>query len=124
MTQNIMFYSLFQFNNSSSKSTNTFTEKELAINVQKCVEGKLLNTAASPFVHPLCLCLDTIANALQSLTSNLYVSKQYNVNGAEYTPNRIKINELYEYLLKCCEPFRKFHFSTNNDLILNKLWIL
>lgn len=100
-----------------------FTEKELFVNVQKYVEEKLLAAERHPFVHPLCLCLDTIGNALQSLAVNQYVNKEHssNGNGAKYTANQNKISELKEYLSKCCEPLRKFYFNANNDLLCNKL---
>lgn len=109
---------------SAAKSDYAFTEKELFVNVQKCVEEKLLAAQKHTLVHPLCLCLDTIGNALQSLAINQYVSKEYDSNGtgtAKYTPNQRKITELHQYLLKCCEPLKKYHFIADQDLLCNKL---
>lgn len=71
-----------------------FTDKQLFVAVQKQVEERL--NANATLVHPYCLSLDTIGNALNSLIANKCVVKQ-TVTGLKPTIQYIaEFNELQQ----------------------------
>lgn len=114
LRSNHYFVNTFQANQNANKNAFEFTEKELLTNVQKHVENKLENNS-STFIHPICLCLDTISNALHSFVSNKYVQKTYQTTGgAKFTPNCQQIDLLQHYLQKYCRSFQKFYFTPDN----------
>lgn len=67
------------------------------------VEARLNSNAA--FVHPYCLSLDSIGNALYSLVTNKCITKQTTTNGrpsVQYTINLKELDEVSHHLRRYC----------------------
>lgn len=78
------------------------------------VESRLkANTA---YVHPYCLSLDTIGNALHSLVSNKYVEKQVS-NGnkpiIQYIAHLNELDQLERRLRRYCSALKSFNGLSN-----------
>lgn len=96
-------------------SDRPFIEKELYVKVQAHVEQRLNGNAA--FVHPYCLSLDSIANALHSLVANGCLIKETVTN----TNNRIvqfssignALDQMFYDLHKYCSGLKQFNGLAN-----------
>lgn len=99
-----------------------FTEKELYVKVQMHVENRL--NANAPFVHPYCLSLDSIANALHSLVANNSIVKQsvtkQNVTATEFNLIADIFNRMSRDLQKYCSHLTHFN-GLGNYLLQSKI---
>lgn len=91
-----------------------FCEKDLHTKVQAWVEHKIHNSMFQ-FIHPVCLSLDSISNALNSFVLNNYVIKNAaRANGkTQYSANRDNVENLQQYLAKYCNILGKFDFFSD-----------
>lgn len=91
-----------------------FTEKELYVAVQKQVEAQLNEN--SKLIHPYCLALDSIGNALYSLVTNKCVSKQI-ITGekriVQYTVNANELDEILHELQQYSSVLKDFNGLSN-----------
>lgn len=91
-----------------------FTEKELSVAVQKQVEAQLNEN--SKLVHPYCLALDSIGNALYSLVTNKCVLKQI-ITGekrvVQYTANTNELDEILHQLQQYSSALKDFNGLSN-----------
>lgn len=98
-----------------------FTDKELFEKVQMHVEARLNANAA--FVHPYCLSLDSIGNALFSLVTNKCVTKQTIAGGkpaTRYTAHLNELDRISGHLRRYCSALKQFH-GLSNYLMNSKL---
>lgn len=99
-----------------------FTEKELYTKVQMHVENRLNANAA--FVHPYCLSLDSIANAMHSLIANNCLTKIVTVLNDKtvisYNVNSSELDHLSSHLHRYCSVLRHFN-GLANYLIVSKM---
>lgn len=98
---------------SSQLSTKPFTNKDFFVKVQMHVELRLNEKAA--FVHPYCLSLDSITNALYSLVTNKYITKLTVANVVQYTVNFDELDQLSRYFQRLCSVLRCFNGLRNYD---------
>lgn len=91
-----------------------FTEKELSVAVQKQVEIKLNEN--DKLIHPYCLALDSIGNALYSLVLNKCVSKQI-ITGekriVQYTANANQLDKIFHQLQQYSSALKDFNGLSN-----------
>lgn len=81
-----------------------------------------LNATAS-FVHPYCLALDSIGNALNSFVSMGCIAKRTNGNGrasTQYTVDTTEFKPIFEQLERYCSVLGHFN-ALSNYLLLSKL---
>lgn len=98
-----------------------FREKELYQTVQSTVEKRL--NATVQYVHPFCLSLDSIGNALNAFISLGCIARRLGSNGragTQYTIDRDKMKQLFEQLNGYCSVLRQFN-ALSNYLLLAKL---
>lgn len=91
-----------------------FTEKELSVAVQKHVELQLNEN--SKLVHPYCLALDSIGNALYSLVTNKCVSKEIVSSEkriVQYTVDADKLDEILHQLQQYSSVLKDFNGLSN-----------
>lgn len=92
----------------------SFTEKQLFVAVQRHVEVQLNENA--PFVHPYCLSLDSIGNALYALVINQCCTKQVAAGEkriVQYTANVEKLNEILNRLQRYASILKDFNGLSN-----------
>lgn len=102
-------------------SSKKFHEKELFQTVQKIVEERL--NAAAQFVHPYCLSLDSIGNALNSFVSLGCITRQFGSNGradTRYIVDSNSMKTLFEQFNDYCTILRQFN-ALSNYILLSKL---
>lgn len=91
-----------------------FTEKQLFVAVQKQVEAQLNENGS--LVHPYCLALDSIGNALYSFVTNKCVSKHI-VTGEkriiQYTANANELDEILHQLQQYASVLKNFNGLSN-----------
>ena len=91
-----------------------FTEKELSVAVQKQVEIELNEN--NKLVHPYCLALDSIGNALYSLVTNNCVSKKI-ISGekrvVQYTAIAKQLDEILHQLQHYSSVLKDFNGLSN-----------
>ncbi|XP_031637359.1 dihydroxyacetone phosphate acyltransferase [Contarinia nasturtii] len=92
-------------------SSKPFKDKDLFVRAQMYVEARLNGNAE--FVHPYCLSLDSISNALHSLVANNCVTKKTITNAVQYTVNLDAINQLDDNLRRLCSILRHFNGLSN-----------
>lgn len=101
---------------------NGFTEKELYTKVQMFVENQL-NTNAN-YVHPYCLSLDTIANAMHALVTNHCLVKQSafinNKTVITFKSNPNELNEFGKHLQRYCVGLKQFN-GLSTYLLISKM---
>lgn len=87
--------------------------------VQMHVETRL--NANTAYVHPYCLSLDSIGNALYSLATNKCVTKQTLAdNKPQYTAHLEELDQISRRLRRYCSVLRRFN-GLGNYLINAKL---
>lgn len=95
-------------------SAKPFTDKDLYVAVQKHIEVRL--NANAGLVHPYCLSLDTIGNAMFSLVTNKCITKQ-TVTGTkpivQYITNHNELSDVFNHLRRYSSVFREFNGLSN-----------
>lgn len=102
-------------------SQKPFTEKNLYETVQMNVEKRLDTSAA--YIHPYCLSLDSISNALNTLISMKCISKQVITSERTVVQYIAEINELldvFRHIKSYCSVLVQFN-GLSNYLSLSKL---
>lgn len=85
------------------------------------VEERL--NATTSFVHPYCLALDSIGNALNSFISMGCIAKRTNGNGRasiQYIVDSAELKPIFEQLERYCAVLEHFN-ALSNYLLLSKL---
>lgn len=79
-------------------SNEYFVEKEYLVSVQENVENELLKK--HDYIHPYCLCLDSISLALSAFSTNGFVEKSK--RNSENTYKAIDLTRTHDLLQKYC----------------------
>lgn len=95
-------------------STKLFTDKDVFVQVQMHVEDRL--NGKSAFVHPYCLSLDSIGNALFSLVTNKCITKQTITGGkppVQYTVELQELDKVLHQLRRYCSALTQLNGLSN-----------